>query len=219
MCEEYALETTPDNINFAAAELDLPCLPEPSVLRRTVKKSDESDVLANDGNDIRWITARLGVPKPERHQKANARVNAGIANIRHPWYPDWRNLLGTEHRCVIPATSFIEHNSVEGTYEGWEFALASYKPMFWFAGLWMEWTGVRKVDEGVRTQNLYAIITTEPNAEVRPINRSMPVIFRNREEITTWLTAPAREALRLQRPLPDATLQFIRRLWDPAGRL
>jgi putative SOS response-associated peptidase YedK len=91
--------------------------------------------------------------------------------------------------------------------------------MFRFAGRWMEWTGARKLSEACGRRTSIPILMTEPNAEVRPVNRSMPVIFRNRDEIMTWLMAPAREALNLQRPLPDGTLQFVRRLWDPGGRL
>ena len=29
------------------------------------------------------------------------------------------------------------------------------------------------------------------------------------EEIETWMTAPAEEALKLQRPLPDGTLRIV----------
>jgi putative SOS response-associated peptidase YedK len=31
------------------------------------------------------------------------------------------------------------------------------------------------------------------------------------EEIETWMTAPAPEALKLQRPLPDGTLRIVAR--------
>ena len=39
----------------------------------------------------------------------------------------------------------------------------------------------------------------------------MPVILRTPDEIDMWMAAPAAEALRLQRPLPDRTLQIVAR--------
>jgi putative SOS response-associated peptidase YedK len=37
----------------------------------------------------------------------------------------------------------------------------------------------------------------------------MPVILTSPDEIEAWLSAPAQEALRLQRPLPDGTLRIV----------
>jgi putative SOS response-associated peptidase YedK len=39
----------------------------------------------------------------------------------------------------------------------------------------------------------------------------MPVILTTAEEIETWLTAPAKDALTLQRPLPNDTLRVVSR--------
>ena len=37
----------------------------------------------------------------------------------------------------------------------------------------------------------------------------MPVILRTPAEIEQWMTAPIDEALKLQRPLPDNSLQIV----------
>jgi hypothetical protein len=37
----------------------------------------------------------------------------------------------------------------------------------------------------------------------------MPVILTKPEEIETWMTAPAEDALKLQRPLSDGTLRIV----------
>ena len=56
--------------------------------------------------------------------------------------------------------------------------------------------------EGETTNDIFAFLTTEPNNEVGAIHpKAMPVILTTREEIDTWMNAPAGEALKLQRPL------------------
>ena len=53
---------------------------------------------------------------------------------------------------------------------------------------------------------------TESNKEVGAIPpKAMPVILTTREEIDLWLNAPAAQALKLQRPLPDNTLKIVAR--------
>ena len=68
----------------------------------------------------------------------------------------------------------------------------------------------RKVREGETTNDLYAFLTINPNAEVSAIHpKAMPVILRTLEEMDIWMTAPAADALKLQRPLPDGTLRVV----------
>jgi putative SOS response-associated peptidase YedK len=74
------------------------------------------------------------------------------------------------------------------------------------------WTSVRKVKEGEATNDLYAFLTTEPNAEVGAIHpKAMPVMLTTPDEVETWMTASPDEALKLQRPLPDGALRIVSR--------
>jgi impB/mucB/samB family len=69
---------------------------------------------------------------------------------------------------------------------------------------------VRKVKEGQTNNDLFAFLTTEPNSEVGAIHpKAMPVILTTPAEVETWMTAPADQALKLQRPLPDGSLRIV----------
>ena len=93
------------------------------------------------------------------------------------------------------------------------FAFDASRPLAFFAGIWTpQWKSVRKVKDGETTNDLYAFLTTEPNAEVGAIHpKAMPVILTTQDEIDHWMTAPAAEALKLQRPLPDGALRIVAR--------
>jgi putative SOS response-associated peptidase YedK len=137
----------------------------------------------------------------------------GVTNVRNVASPHWRRWLGVESRCVVPFTSFSENEALpDGSHPPVWFALDDSRPLAFFAGIWTRWTSVRKVKEGETTNDLFAFLTTEPNAVVKPIHsKAMPVILTGREQIETWLSAPNPEALKLQRPLPDDALRIVAR--------
>src|SRR3954470_1120625 len=136
--------------------------------------------------------------------------DSGTTNIRNVKSKHWTRWLGPEHRCVVPFNSFSEFNKAEGG-DIW-FALDESRPLACFAGIWTNWTSVRKVREGETTNDLFAFLTTEPNALVGTYHpKAMPVILTTRDEIDTWMDAPTPIALQLQRPLPDAALRVVAR--------
>ena len=128
--------------------------------------------------------------------------DSGTTNIRNTESNHWKRWLGVEHRCVVPFTSFSEFNKVYGG-DVW-FALDESRPLAFFAGIWCNWTSVRKVKEGETTNDLYGFLTTDPNKEVAAVHpKAMPVILRTPEEVDRWMTTETLDALKLQQPLPD----------------
>jgi putative SOS response-associated peptidase YedK len=164
--------------------------------------------------------ANIGIRKPvDFSELLRMEPDGGTTNIRNVKSKHWTRWLGVENRCVVPFNSFSEFNKAEGG-DIW-FALDETRPLACFAGIWTNWTAVRKVKEGETTNDLFAFLTTEPNAEVGAIHpKAMPVILTTPDEVEAWMTARPDEALKLQRPLPDDTLRIVARgaKEDPAGQ-
>jgi putative SOS response-associated peptidase YedK len=179
------------------------------------------------------IMARWGMPSSQRAlldatkkraQKLEARGKAydfnellrmepdsGTTNIRNVSSQHWKRWLDPSHRCLVPFTSFAEFNKADGG-NVW-FAFDTTRPLAFFAGLYLpQWTSVRKIKEGLTTNDLFAFLTTEPNDVVAAVHpKAMPVILTTETERETWMTAPASEALKLQRPLPGGVLRIVAR--------
>jgi putative SOS response-associated peptidase YedK len=169
-------------------------------------------IVRNQTGGRELMMARWGMPSPAFALKGRV-SDSGVTNIRNTASPHWRRWFGVEHRCIVPFTSFSENEHLtDSTKPPVWFALDETRPLACFAGIWTRWSSVRKVKEGETTNDVFGFLTTEPNREVGAIHpKAMPVILRTRNEIDLWMTAPASEALQLQRPLPDDALLIVAR--------
>ncbi|MBO6901177.1 MAG: SOS response-associated peptidase [Rhizobiaceae bacterium] len=152
-----------------------------------------------------------GMPTPP--ERVTGKADRGTTNIRHPHYRHWHQWMGSEHRCVVPATTFAEPSPTKderGRVPNVWFALGDVRPLFFFAGVWASWRGVRKVRDGEQDFELFAFLTTTPNDVVAPVHpKAMPVILTERDDVEAWLTEPWPDAKHLQRPLPDGVLKIV----------
>jgi putative SOS response-associated peptidase YedK len=160
-------------------------------------------VVRTGRDGIREITMmRWGFPCPP------AAGNRPVTNIRNLASPYWRDWLTPSFRCLVPATSFCEWADTKPKKTPTWFALDDSRPVFFFAGLWRPWTGLRKGTDGEHL--LFSFLTTEANAEVAQVHpKAMPVVLTTMDEARAWMTAPVEDALSLQRPLPDGTLRVV----------
>jgi putative SOS response-associated peptidase YedK len=156
------------------------------------------------------LLARWGMPSPPKFVSG---IDRGVTNIRNVSSPHWRGWMKPEFRCLVPATSFCEYTDTSPKVPTW-FALGEDRPLFFFAGIWCKWAGVRgtKANPEARVHTLFGFLTTEANEIVRPVHaKAMPVILTQAEEFDRWLSAPAAEALTLQRPPPADALRIVAR--------
>ncbi|MGH6849856.1 MAG: SOS response-associated peptidase [Methylocella sp.] len=169
-------------------------------------------IVRNQPEGRELTMARWGMPSPAFALKGK-KSDPGVTNIRNTASPHWRRWLSIENRCVVPFTSFSENEALlDGTHPPVWFAFDETRPLAFFAGIWTRWTSVRQVKEGETTNDIFAFLTTEPNKEVGAIHpKAMPVILAARAEIDAWMSAPAGEALKLQKPLADNALKIVAR--------
>ncbi len=153
---------------------------------------------------------RWGMPSPAFVLKGK-KTDKGVTNVRNTTSPHWRRWLGPAHRCVVPFTSFSEYQTKPGQRpEPVWFGPTGQQQVLFFAGIWTEWTSVRKLKEGEVTADLFAFLTVDPNAVVKPYHpKAMPVILRSPEAIAHWLDAETDDALKLQRPFPNDGIEVI----------
>ena len=144
---------------------------------------------------------RWGFPPPPNLGKRP------VTNVRNLKSAYWRGWLKPEWRCLVPATAFCEYTDTLPKVPHW-FARDEGRPLFAFAGIWRPWTGERQKQGGLH--RLFAVLTCEANAVVRPIHaKAMPVMLTTPEDCDAWLTGTIEQAVAMQSPLPSEQLHIV----------
>jgi putative SOS response-associated peptidase YedK len=136
--------------------------------------------------------------------------DGGVTNIRNTSSAHWKRWLGPENRCLVPFTSFAEYDTIDGKKVPVWFAADASRPLMCFAGIWTNWTSVRRAKEGEVTSDVFGFLTAAANAEVAKVHpQAMPVILTTPEACDVWMSADWARASKLQRPLPDGSLKIV----------
>lgn len=226
MCNLYNLTTNQQAIrDLAQAMQDSLGNLEPSL---DVYPDRPAPVVRNTAQGRELARLTWGMPTPPQFLKSRDAPDTGVTNIRNTQSPHWRRWLGVEHRCLVPATAFSEYGQKPDPVTKrkplhW-LALDESRTLFFFAGIWTPWQGTRGSMKSPRTgeHQLFAFLTCEPNAVVKPIHpKAMPVILTTKDEIEMWMSADWHHAQALQRPLADEMLVVLPFAApdEPQGRL
>ena len=98
-------------------------------------------------------------------------------------------------RCLLPASGFFEKK--------YRIRKENYET-FWLGGIWSKWTS----DDGSEIESC-CILTTEPNALIKPLHHRMPVVVPNGYE-EQW-TERVKDSNELKGLVP------IMKVWSPEG--
>lgn len=116
-----------------------------------------------------------------------------------------------ERRCLVPTSSYCEPKGEKPAIWHW-FALKGDhpRPLFAFPGIWRTYTGPLKKDGPSVTLDVFAFMTTEPNALTASINHErMPVLLATPEHCETWLKGTPKEAFALARSFPADAMHVV----------
>ena len=183
MCGRYSLSTPGDIVAELFGLTDLPDL----VPRWNIAPTQQSAVVrADEGGARRLDLLRWGlVPGWAKDAAIGARmINARSETAAEK--PSFRTAL-RRRRCLVLADGFYEwQRTPDGKVptrvqrrDGAPFALA---------GLWERWTR----GPGPEPLETFTILTTAPNALLRPIHDRMPVIL-GRQDHALWLDSSVTE--------------------------
>src|SRR3984893_15742627 len=112
----------------------------------------------------------------------------------------WRTSF-EQRRCLVAASSYCEPKGEKPATWHW-LALKGDdpRPLFAFPGVWTLYTGpTRKGGQKVDLE-VFAFMTTEPNALTASINHErMPVLLTDPADFETWLSGSTDDAFKLAR--------------------
>ncbi len=163
-------------------------------------------VRLDDDGQRSLVMMNWGFVLPQKGKAVKRITNARDDNVRTSGF--WRGSF-EERRCLVPATSFAEPKGRRPAVWHW-FGLDDERTLFAFAGLWRQFRGYLKPDSEPVEMDVYAFLTTQPNAIVKPVHPTrMPVMLVGEEAQETWIHGAPEEAYGLARPYPADGMKIV----------
>jgi putative SOS response-associated peptidase YedK len=184
MCGRFTL-TDPDA--DLAVQFNLPEIPDMAPRYNIAPTQPVAAVRIGAGTETReLVLLRWGlIPFWAKDLKIGARmINARSETVAEK--PAFRAAF-RKRRCLVVADGFYEWQKQNGAKQPFLIRLQDAQP-FAFAGLWEHWKGPD--DTVVESCTL---LTTQPNALLKPIHNRMPVILHPRD-YDLWLDPEVQEA-------------------------
>lgn len=215
MCGRYGLFTPPEDLESrfdATFRIDF----EPTY---NAAPSETLPIITDDQpgafRGAEWGLIPSWADDPSEHGYINARAETlwKRASFREP---------AEQRRCLVPADGFYEWGTLAEERRPYFYRWAEGDP-FAMAGLWERWgpettqaeLGAFSADDPPAEPDpveTFTIVTTPPNATIKPLHDRMPVILpRDREQ--EWLTADRETARKLLAPSPADGFRL-----DPVSR-
>jgi putative SOS response-associated peptidase YedK len=122
----------------------------------------------------------------------------------------WRQSF-EQRRCLVPASSYCEPKGEKPATWHW-FAMRGeeQRPLFAFPGVWTRYRGPVRKDGPAVEQDVFAFMTTEPNALTATINHErMPVLLIDPGDFETWLSGSTAEAFALARSYAAEGMRIV----------
>ena len=165
MCGRFELKTEYDSLPKILRENFSPGLDSKYETQNLIKPTDPVLLIKNEGK-IKTTFMSWGFISPwvkDPFQKSNPRpLNARSETVEEKklFNGSWRH-----KRCLIPATGFFE--------KGFRIRKKNYST-FWLGGIWSRWCSA----DGAELES-FCVLTTEPNALIKPLHHRMPCVIPN----------------------------------------
>lgn len=217
MCNLYSMTRSREAVRAMFGLKDNRCAavkPQPAIFPRSVAPVVR---LAGDG-DRELVDMMWGFPLSRKGYAPRPVTNARDDKVLSSRF--WRPSLDAR-RCLVPASSYCEPDSK--TPAGWHwFALVppEQRPLFAFAGLWKRYRGPVKKDGPSIEADVYAFLTTAPNALTSTIMHDrMPALLAGEESFDRWLNGTTEEAFALVKTFPADQMRIVQSGAEKADRL